>query len=320
MVAVLVYLFRSRSRRFPIQWPLRNISPMGANAESDRKQTRKKDRDELIIGHIPFVQQIVNRLLEKHPTDIDQENLQAAGLLGLVEAADQFDPSYGAAFTTFAYPRIRGAILDELRRNCPLPQAMLKRWAEIRSAAAHLEHLADVSLIANRTGLTEREIEDCFQAVRLIRPQRWNEHLSHPHAAAESSTDEHRQLHLAEERRLLAEAMERLPNKERLALTLYYLEELTMKEIGDVLSLSESRISRLIARAEFRLRSVIQNRLVNCRTAANQTVERDRARNDANQEMRPALSSRQLKYEPAHAERPLGHFHQGRLVQKQTHD
>ena len=95
-------------------------------------------RDRLIIEHLSYVRHILGKLLGSLPEYVDNENLESAGILGLVEAAGQYDPDRGAAFTTFAYQRIRGAILDELRRNCPVPQAILQSWALIRDASVHM--------------------------------------------------------------------------------------------------------------------------------------------------------------------------------------
>src|SRR5690606_6309749 len=96
------------------------------------------------------------------PDGIDLENLEAAGILGLVEAAAQFDPSREVAFTTFAYQRIRGAILDELRRNCPLSRKMLKRWEVIREAYARLEAPVSPEQLAEATGLSVEDVLECL--------------------------------------------------------------------------------------------------------------------------------------------------------------
>src|SRR5207253_2587988 len=92
----------------------------------------------MILSHLPLVRHVIGRLAAQLPPGTDVENLESAGTLGLVEAAGNFDPARGSDFGTYAYGRIRGAVLDELRRNCPLPQHMLERVARVRRAYEEL--------------------------------------------------------------------------------------------------------------------------------------------------------------------------------------
>src|SRR5438132_5689067 len=96
-------------------------------------QTEQR-RDALIMAHLPLVRHTLSRLIVHLPPGVDVENLEAAGTLGLVEAASKFDPERGVKFETFAVWRIRGAVFDELRRNCPFPQHLLERMAQVRQA------------------------------------------------------------------------------------------------------------------------------------------------------------------------------------------
>jgi len=104
----------------------------GSTIHPYQRQAEKNRRDELIVGHLPLVKHVIGRLLGDLPAGVDVENLESAGVLGLVEAAAKYDPTRNAQFKTFAYLRIRGAIVDELRRNSPLPQHMLSRVSAIR--------------------------------------------------------------------------------------------------------------------------------------------------------------------------------------------
>src|SRR5262245_19727067 len=106
-------------------------------------------RDALIFEHLSIVRHVVGKLLAELPPGMDAENLEAAGTLGLVEAAGNFDPTRGVDFKAYALNRIRGAVLDELRRNCPLPQRILERVSMIR--IAHQELVAPVSVDALAT-------------------------------------------------------------------------------------------------------------------------------------------------------------------------
>ena len=130
-------------------------------------------RDRLILEHLSYVRHILGKMLGSLPDYVDHENLESAGILGLVEAAGQYDPARGVAFTTFAYQRIRGAILDELRRNCPVPQSILQNWALIRDASTHMDPPLTPEKLASATNLTIREVEDCLAAMRLTRLENW---------------------------------------------------------------------------------------------------------------------------------------------------
>src|SRR5690349_24935646 len=99
---------------------------------------QQSQRDRLILSHLGLVRHVAGKLLAQLPPGLDAENLEAAGILGLVEAAAHYDPARGTQFNTYAYPRIRGAILDELRRNSPPPQQVLEDAARV--------HLADEEL------------------------------------------------------------------------------------------------------------------------------------------------------------------------------
>src|SRR4051812_28424171 len=134
----------------------------------------QNQQQELILQHLALVRHVLGRLRAKLPPGTDLENLEAAGVLGLVEAASRFDPQRGIRFETFAYPRIRGAVIDELRRNCPLPQDMLERLAVVRDTYRELPPPVTVERLVEATGFTTEEVQDCLAAVRLTRPVSWD--------------------------------------------------------------------------------------------------------------------------------------------------
>lgn len=229
-----------------------------AGAQAYRNVSRQTLRDKLIVEHLGFVRHVLGRVACDLPEHIDRENLESAGVLGLVEAAGQYDPDRGVAFTTFAYPRIRGAIVDELRRNCPVPQQILQHWARIRQASAQLPLPVTTEALSSATGLTVDEVETCLSAMRLTRIESWEDPETgnaEPESPAAPQEDTVRDQ--MEQQQLLADAIEALPKQMRLVIILYYNEQLRMKEIGAVLGLSESRISRIISAAEHRLRTFI---------------------------------------------------------------
>ena len=219
-------------------------------------------RDELILDHLPLVRHLAGKITAQLPEGVDIENLESAGVLGLVEAAGSFDPERGSQFKTYAYIRIRGAILDELRRNCLLPQNVLERVTLVRNAYKNLPAPVSVDDLVKATGLGADVVADCLAAIRMTKmislsgPQervigtRLDDPQPSPDIQAEQS----------EEAALIHQALESLPERERLVVTLYYLEDLRLKEIGKVLELSESRVSRLLNMALFHLGESMRSR------------------------------------------------------------
>jgi RNA polymerase sigma factor for flagellar operon FliA len=218
-------------------------------------------RDELVLSHLALVRHVLGRLAAELPPGVDLENLEAAGTLGLVEAANHFDADRGTKFETFAFLRIRGAMLDELRRNCPLSQSMLQQVARIRKAYDGLRQPVTLEALTDATGFSEDTVVDCLAALRLTRMLSWDS----AEDAAAAGVDERQEApdalaEQAEQRDLLAQAIEELPERERLVVTLYYVEDLRLKEIGNILNLSESRVSRVLNAALFRLGEYIRAR------------------------------------------------------------
>ncbi len=231
---------------------------MEAIVRAYRSVADRNCRDQLIVDHLDFVRHVLGRIVSGLPRGIDIENLEAAGILGLVEAASQFDAARGVPFKTFAFPRVRGSILDELRRNCPLPQQMLQRWSMIRRAAKGAASLPDSETLAARTGLSLDDVEECLEAIRLTRPESWRDDLSS--SGVFHRIDPAENIERADQSKLLANAIEQLPRMDRLVVSMYHLDDMRLKEIGEVLNLSESRVSRILSRAEQRLRDSVRRR------------------------------------------------------------
>lgn len=214
----------------------------------------QRRRDQLILEHLPLVRHIIGKLLAQLPLGVDVENLESAATLGLVEAAHNYDPGRGVQFKTFAYSRIRGAVIDELRRNSPLPQQMLERLNLVRQAYRKLEPPVTVDALAAITGLSADDVADCLAAYRMTRMvslERASETIGTRLDDRQPAPD--RVAEEAERKRTLADAITALPERERLVVTLYYMEDLRLKEIGQVLQLSESRVSRVLNSALFHL-------------------------------------------------------------------
>jgi RNA polymerase sigma factor for flagellar operon FliA len=221
----------------------------------------EKQRQDLILSNLPMVRHVLSRLRARLPHGVDLENLEAAGVLGLVEAASRFDPMQGTRFEAFAYPRIRGAVLDELRRNCPLPQHLLERVARVRKVYRSLPPPVSVEQLAAATDLSPEEVVECLSALRLTRVGSWDDFAGPERLSRTSLQDrpDARAEH-AEQQQALADGIAQLDERERLVVTLYYLEDLRLKEVGLLLDLSESRVSRLLKSALFHLAEYLRAR------------------------------------------------------------
>lgn len=233
---------------------------MSSGIHAYQQTSEQQRRDELILTHLPLVRHVLGRLIPGLPAGVDVDNLEAAGVLGLVEVAAKYDPSRSTQFKTFAYIRIRGAILDELRRNSPLPQHMLERVSLVRGAYRTLPPPVTVADLAAATGLTAEEVADTLAAERFTRTSSWDQAAEAGEEPAAQGKPPQDELERAEAIEQLTEAIDALPPKERTAVILYYKEDLRLKEIAAVMKLSTSRISRLLSKALFELGEMLRVR------------------------------------------------------------
>ena len=217
-------------------------------------------RDQLILDNVDYVRKILSTLTVGLPAHCDRENLEQAGIVGLVETANSFDPTRGIQFRTYAFPRIRGAIVDEMRKNSPVPQQMLEYVRQVREAYEKLSGPVTPEMLADQTGLPMAKIQQVLEAMRFMKPQNWNDLFCNIHSSWQNSPDAPgAELEAQEMKRLVADCIEKLPERERLVLTLYFTEDLTLLEIGTVIGISESRVSRILATAKFRLKEMIEH-------------------------------------------------------------
>lgn len=216
----------------------------------------EQERQDIVVSNLPFVRHVLGRLVGRIPNHVDVENLEAAGVLGLVEASHQFDASRGVTFQSFAYPRVWGAIVDEMRRNSPFPQKLMNRISTVKRIQETMSPPITVERISDCCDLTVGEVESCLVAIGLSSPTPLGDHAAQV-ANYRNSESVSASMEEDEQKVALADAIERLPEQQRLVITMYYSEDLRLKEIGRVLNLSESRISRILAAAELRLRELV---------------------------------------------------------------
>jgi RNA polymerase sigma factor for flagellar operon FliA len=217
-------------------------------------------REQLVIDHIPLLKHIVGRMCFDTPGSMDRDDLFGFGMLGLLAAADSFDAARGLAFSTYAYPRIRGAILDELRRSDFLPRG---RREFVRDAEAAVERLEQrhgqkpsPEEIARELGCPTEDVDGALlaaaSAVQTSLEDGPGEALASmlvdPRCDDPVGSVEWEELKL-----LLIDAIEELPEQEKTVITLYYAEELLLREIAEVLGVTESRVSQIHTRAVYRL-------------------------------------------------------------------
>jgi len=231
----------------------------------------QKDRDTLILKYLPFVKVVVGRMASKLPIHaVDKEDLINVGIIGLMSAIEHFDDGRNVRFETYASIRIRGAVLDELRARDWVPRLVRSKDNKISKAVTALQKLLGRAPedyeIAEHIGISLEEyfqmLDDsrCFSLIS-------SEDLPRDYLESYSASDvikaveQESVLDLITDHEFktqLKEAIEMLPQKDRLVLNLYYYEELTMREVGKVLDLTESRVCQLHSQAIIRLRASIK--------------------------------------------------------------
>ena len=226
-----------------------------------QRSAKANTPEQLIMDNMDYVRRILSTMSIAVRDDDDRENLESAGILGLVEAAGRYDPSHGCSFKTFAFPRIRGAILDELRKCSPVSQQMLSRIGSLKSVYEKLEPPVTPEILARESGLSLDQVEECLEAMRFLKPQDWSDFQDEVHGSwRKMSSRPGDELERLEMKELLVDAIKQLPERERLVITMYYTEQLTLAEIGRVIGVSESRSSRILASAKFRLKELVREK------------------------------------------------------------
>lgn len=241
---------------------------------SQNEPLDQSKRDELIVNYTPLIKYIANRLAARLPSHVSIDDLISCGIIGLIDAIDKFNPAKNVQFKTYAEFRIKGAMLDELRSLDWVPRSVRRKSTDLEHAYADLEKRlgrpARDEEIAHALGMSMEEFHGLLDETKSIsfldiELLRQNAPDAEPSSLIESlcvnDSDPFTSISLEQIRRLLARAITELPEKERLAVTLYYYEELTMKEIGLVMGYTESRISQMHSKAMLRLRTKIKKHL-----------------------------------------------------------
>ena len=230
-------------------------------------------RERLVLAYSPLVKYVAGRVSSGLPSHVEEADLISYGLLGLISAIERFDPDREIRFETFAVTRIKGSIIDELRSLDWVPRSVRAKAREIEQVNAKLENKlqrapTDAEM-ADALGVTQDDFQESLVKIAnssvVALDELWTvsdssgdqvsllDTIPDPGAA-----DPVRELDISDMKDSLADAIARLPEREKLVIALYYYENLTLREIGEVLGVTESRVSQLHTKAVLRLKSKLQ--------------------------------------------------------------
>jgi len=237
---------------------------------SYRRSGDRALRDRLILMYAPIVKYVAGRLGSGLPAHVDEGDLVSYGLLGLISAIERYDPDRDVKFETYAIARIKGSILDELRSLDWVPRSVRSRARQIERAMSELEsklgHAPSDEELAKKIGISVEELEDSLTDISRSSIAALDELWT----TSGSAGDQVPLIHTIEDtqgpepqsafaqtelREMVADAITSLPEREKLVITLYYYEDLTLREIGEVLGVTESRVSQLHTKAILRLKA-----------------------------------------------------------------
>ena len=233
----------------------------------------QRARERLVVAYSPLVKYVSGRMASGLPAHVEEADLISYGLVGLISAIERFDIDREIKFETYAITRIKGAIIDELRSLDWVPRSVRARAREIEQANSKLEHRLQRAPtdeeMAAELGLTVEEFQDSLLQISNSSVAALDELWTVSDASGDQvslldtlqdpgAPDPAQLMDATELKDRVADAIARLPEREKLVVALYYYENLTLREIGEVLGVTESRISQLHTKAVLRLRSRLQ--------------------------------------------------------------
>jgi len=218
---------------------------------------------EIVERHSELVRRIAHHLAARLPASVEIDDLIQAGMLGLIDAARNFQADQGAAFETYASIRIRGAMIDEIRRGDWVPRSVHRRYRDMVAATREIEQRTGQAATAKQVAAAlnvsldeyHRMVEDAARGQLISLDAQMEEHDGEPRLAVAATATPSRAFESDAFRQALGVAIGDLPEREQLVLSLYYEQELNLREIGAVLSVSESRVCQIHGQAMVRLRA-----------------------------------------------------------------
>lgn len=237
----------------------------------EEKSRTGRGRDELIMRYLPLIRYVAGRMAVTPPSGLDYEDILSFGVFGLIDAVEKFDPSKGFAFQTYAIPRIRGAILDELRKCDWFSRTGREKVQKLNRAMERI--LRDEGELRDDRIMAEMGIgEEEYYEIQELASRGYITSLDDTRTLEDGEVDV--EAAIADERETAAErleeesekgqlvgALKELPERERRMLSLYYYEGMTLKEIGEVLGVSESRVSQIHGRGLTMLRAILRAKM-----------------------------------------------------------
>jgi len=233
-----------------------------------KKHNDIRSRQELVVRYLGLVKYVVRKMIKNYPQALEENDLYQIGILGLSEAIERFDPSYGIKFETYAIPRIKGSIIDELRKLDWIPRSLRAKLNNIREKTVELEQKFAGNYtedeMANGLGIEVNDLHNWQKDTNSINIFSLDKPLDDTNKQNLYDVVEDKEyikpddkIEDEEMKRVLLKAIKKLPEKTRLAITLYYYEKLTFKEIGKILNVSESRISQIHSETVVKLKKEI---------------------------------------------------------------
>ena len=225
------------------------------NEANAYQQNQAQNLDGIVEEFLPLVKRIALFWSARLPPTIELDDLIQVGLLGLIQASETYDASQGASFATYASIRVKGAMLDEVRRNDWVPRSLQQKMKQvtqaIRSAESRTGRAAKDRDIADELGVSLDEYQKVATELTWIRMSSLDEREQE---APDANSTPVAAIEKAGFQQSLTEAIGSLPEKEQLMMSLYYVEELNLKEIGEIMGVSESRVSQIHGQSLARLR------------------------------------------------------------------
>lgn len=227
-----------------------------------------KIKNLLIEEYIPLVKIVAGRLYNYYGSKIEYDDLLGFGVLGLIDSIDKFDLNRNVKFTTYAQIRIRGAIIDNIRKLDWVPRSLRKKSKELQNSISILENRLGYTptneQIAKHLNTSITEVEKTLSDISTFNMVSLEEFISEKGEYIPSDYNAPEEVYeIAELKKLLIESIECLTRQEKMVISLYYYDELTYREIGEVLNLSESRISQIHSKSILKMKNWLKNRGVN---------------------------------------------------------
>lgn len=249
---------------------------MSAEQTTPPPVLNERERENLINEHVGLVHYIVGRVAMRLPDSVERDDLESAGLIGLIKATDRFDPARNVKFATYASSVIRGEVMEALRAKDWAPRSVRRRYRELEQCLATLQRQLGrqptEAEIRRDMQLTEVEYENLLTTTSHMAVASLEELMEMEEALQvtgadrpiEPSADEDDPAQLVDDEAmqgLIAEAVDHLPERDRIVIGLYYQDELTLREIGEVLDITESRVCQIHTQAITRLRTSVKEEL-----------------------------------------------------------